>query len=219
MNILQVNSSAHAFANGTGSFSTRLASELAHGLRDAHPGATLTVRDLALAPPPALDSAALQALFTPAEHRTPEQAARVALDDALIAEFLAADIIVLGVPMYNFGVPSQLKAWIDAICRAGVTFRYTEKGPVGLVNGKTVYAVLTRGGMHRGQPTDLVAPYLQTTLSFLGMSDIHFIYAEGLALGPAAETRAVAAAQAEIAQLLQVPRTSGPSAMPMGSLQ
>jgi FMN-dependent NADH-azoreductase len=219
VNILQINSSARAFTNGSGSFSTRLAGELAQGLRDAHPGATLTVRDLSRAPHPTLDETALRALFTPPELRTSEQAARVALDDTLIRELLAADVIVLGVPMYNFGVPSQLKAWIDAICRAGITFRYTEKGPVGLGNGKTVYAVLTRGGMHRGQPTDQVAPYLQTAFGFLGMTDLRLIYAEGLALGPAAEARAVADAQAEITRLLRVPRATAPSTLHVGSLQ
>ncbi len=207
MNILQVNSSARAFANGTGSFSTRLANELVQGLREADPQATLTVRDLTSTPHPALDEATLQALFTPAEQRTPAQAARVAQDDALIAEIQAADVIVMGVPMYNFGVPSQLKNWIDAIARARVTFRYTEKGPEGLLKGKTVYAVLTRGGVHRGQASDTVVPYLQTTLGFLGMTDVRFIYAEGLAMGPEAEARAVADAQAQIAQLLQSTET------------
>ena len=99
-------------------------------------------RSRAATPHPVLDEAALGALFTPADQRTPEQAARVALDDALIAEIKAADVVVLGVPMYNFGVPSQLKNWIDAISRAGVTFRYTEKGPEGLLKGKTVYVAL-----------------------------------------------------------------------------
>jgi FMN-dependent NADH-azoreductase len=202
MNILQVNSSARAFSNGSGSFSTRLANELVQGLREAQPDATLTLRDLTAAPHPALDETTLQALFTPAEARTPEQAARVAQDDALIAELQAADVVVLGVPMYNFGVPSQLKNWIDAIARARVTFRYTEKGPEGLLTGKTVYAVLTRGGVHRDQPSDTVVPYIKTTLGFLGMTDVRFVYAEGLGLGPEAEARGVALAQAEIQQLL-----------------
>lgn len=202
MNILQVNSSARSFANGTGSVSTRLANELVRGLRAEHPGAALTVRDLTRSPHPMLDEAALQALYTPAEHRTPEQAARVALDDTLIAELLAANVIVLGAPMYNFGVSSQLKAWIDAICRAGVTFRYTEKGPIGLVSGKTVYVVVTTGGMHRGRPTDNVTPYLQVTLGFLGMTNVRFIYAEGLAMGLEMEGKAIADAQLQVSQLL-----------------
>lgn len=200
MNILQVNSSARSFENGAGSFSTRLADELARGLRDAHPGSTLTVRDLARHPHPMLDEATLQALYTPAEHRTPDQAARVALNDALLDQLMAADVIVLGAPMYNFGISAQLKAWIDAITRAGVTFRYTDRGPVGLVEGKTVYVVTTSGGFHRGQPTDHVVPYLQTTLGFLGMTDMHVLYAEGLALGPDAEARALAGARDQIAQ-------------------
>ena len=202
MNILQVNSSARTFANGTGAVSTRLANEVVQRLQAAHPGSTLRVRDLALTPHPALDEAALSALFTPPEQRTPEQVARVALDDALIAELLAADVIVLGVPMYNFGISTQLKAWIDAISRARVTFRYTESGPQGLVTGKTVYAVLTRGGMHRGKPTDQVTPYLQATLAFLGMTDVHFIYAEGLAYGPTAEARALADATEEMERMI-----------------
>src|SRR5512134_2697327 len=123
MHVLQINSSARR----EGSHSTRLATRLVERLRDADPEATLTVRDLGQAPHPVLDEAALDALFTPLDKRTPEQAARVALDDALIAEIQAADFVVLGVPMYNFGVPAQLKNWIDAISRAGVTFRYSEK--------------------------------------------------------------------------------------------
>jgi len=202
MNILQVNSSARVFENDQGSHSTRLAQDLVATLRRQHPEATLTVRDLARTPHPVLDEAALGALFTPAAQRSPEQAARVALDDALIAEIQAADVVVLGVPMYNFGVSSQLKNWIDAIARARVTFQYTEKGPVGLLTGKTVYAVLARGGVHRDTPSDSQVPYLRSVLGFLGMTDLHFIYAEGLAMGPDAEAASIAAARAAIAQTL-----------------
>lgn len=194
MNILQVNSSARI----EGSYSTRLASALVERLRERHPQARVTVRDLARTPHPVLDEAALGALFTPAEQRTPEQAARVALDDALIAEIQAADVVVLGVPMYNFGVPAQLKNWIDAISRAKVTFQYTENGPEGLLKGKKVYVVLTRGGIYRNQPSDSQVLYLRTVLGFLGMTDVEFIYAEGLAMGPEAEQKALANAQAEI---------------------
>ncbi|MEK8031023.1 FMN-dependent NADH-azoreductase [Ideonella sp. DXS29W] len=202
MNILQVNSSARVFDNDQGSHSTRLANELSARLLRQHPGATLTVRDLARQPHPVLDEATLGALFTPPEARSAEQAARVALDDALIAEIQAADVVVLGVPMYNFGVTAQLKNWIDAIARARVTFQYTEKGPVGLLTGKTVYAVLSRGGVHRGTDRDSQVPYLQSVLGFLGMTDVHFIYAEGLAMGPEAEAQALASARQEIDQLL-----------------
>ena len=179
MNILQINASARREAAN----STRVADSITARLQATDPAASLTLRDLAVTPHPVLDEAALGALFTPAEKRSAEQAARVALDDALIAEVQAADAIVLGVPMYNFGVPVQLKNWIDAIARNGVTFRYTEQGPKGLLQGKTVYVALARGGRHRGTEADSQVPYLKTVLGFLGMTDVHFIYAEGLNMG------------------------------------
>jgi len=194
MNILQINSSARR----EGSHSTRLAERIVARLREADPEATLAVRDLTATPHPILDEAALGALFTPAVQRTVEQAARVAQDDALIAEIQAADGVVLGVPMYNFGVPVQLKNWIDAISRAGVTFRYSANGPEGLLAGKKVYVALARGGKYRNTPADSQVPYLETVLAFLGMTDVHFVYAEGLAMGPDAERDALATAYAEI---------------------
>jgi len=194
MNILQINSSARS----EGSYSTRLADRIVARLREADPEATLTLRNLTANPHPTLDEAALGALFTPAAQRNVEQAARVALDDALIAEIAAADVVVLGVPMYNFGVPAQLKNWIDAISRAGVTFRYTSHGPEGLLKGKKVYVALTRGGKYRNTPSDTQVPYLATVLAFLGMTDVHYVYAEGLAMGADAEREALATAYAEI---------------------
>jgi FMN-dependent NADH-azoreductase len=201
MNILQINSSARSWSNGQGSQSTRLANELVEGLLAGNPAARHTLRDLTSHPHPALDEATLGALFTPADQRTPGQHARVAQDDALIAELQAADVVVLGVPMINFGVTSQLKNWLDAVARARVTFAYTDKGPVGLLTGKKVYAVLTRGGIHRDQPSDTQVPYLRTMLAFLGMKDVEFVYAEGLAMGPEAEARALESARAEIARI------------------
>ena len=201
MNILQINSSARA----DGSHSTRLASTLVErvqGSMSDAAAATVTVRDLGRTPHPELNETALQALFTPDELRTPEQAARVALDDALIKELQAADVVVLGVPMYNFGVPAALKNWIDAISRAKVTFAYTEKGPEGLLKGKKVYVALTRGGQYRNTPSDSQVPYLKTVFSFLGMTDLQFVYAEGLAMGPEAEQQALASAHAQIAEVL-----------------
>eukprot|EP01030_Chromulinospumella_sphaerica_P019049 gene19049-18924_t len=132
MNILQINSSARS----SGSESTRLADALVAKIRAANPQAQVQRRDLASDPHPVLDEAALGALFTPAEARSEEQNARVALDDALIAQIQAADVVVLGVPMYNFGISSQLKNWIDAIARAKVTFQYTANGPEGLLKNK-----------------------------------------------------------------------------------
>ena len=198
MNILQINASARR----DGANSTRVANSIAARLLASDPAARLNVRDLSVTPHPVLDEAALGALFAPAENRTAEQAARVALDDALIAEVQAADAIVLGVPMYNFGVPVQLKNWIDAIARNGVTFRYTEKGPEGLLPGKKVYLALARGGRYRGTEADSQVPYLKTVLGFLGMTDVNFIYAEGLNMGPQAAAQGFAEAEADLAAAL-----------------
>lgn len=194
MNILQINASARQGAN-----STRVAEAIVARLQSANPDARLVLRDLARDPHPILDEPALGALFTPADQRTPEQAARVALDDALIAEVQAADVIALGVPMYNFGVPVQLKTWIDAIARAGVTFRYTEKGPEGLLKGKKVYVGLARGGRYRDTPFDTQVPYLKTVFGFLGMTDVYFVYAEGLNMGAESAQQGFAEADADIA--------------------
>lgn len=194
MKILQINSSARS----TGSRSTKLAGDIVAKLRARHPQSLLQTRDLSHAPVPALDEQTLQALFTAPAQRSPEQAARVQLNDDLIAEVQSADIVVLGVPMYNFGVPAALKNWIDAIARVQVTFRYTENGSQGLLTGKTVYAALARGGIHAGTPADTQVPYLRSVLSFLGMTDVRFIYAEGLDLGAESEGAALQAAQRQI---------------------
>ena len=198
MNILQINASARR----DGANSTRLADAVVARLRASDPGAGLTLRDLGANPHPMLDEAALGALFTPAAERTAEQAARVALDDALIAELQAHDTVVIGVPMYNFGVPVQLKAWIDAVARAGTTFRYTAEGPVGLVTGKRVILALARGGIYRDTPADTQVPYLKAVLGFLGMSDVRCVYAEGLAMGAESAARGFAQAEADIAAAL-----------------
>jgi FMN-dependent NADH-azoreductase len=195
MNILQVNSSVR----GTASASTRLANSIVSRLQALQPAATLTVRDTTAQP--ILDEAALGAIFTPADARSPEQAARAAIDDATIAEVKAADVVVIGVPMYNFGVTVQLKAWIDAIAKAGTTFRYTENGPEGLLKGKKVYVALARGGLYKDTPADSQVPYLKSVLGFLGMTDITFIHAEGLSMGEEAAGKAFADAEAEIAAL------------------
>jgi FMN-dependent NADH-azoreductase len=198
MKILQINSSARS----EGSQSTRLANTIVERLTAAQPDADVTVRDLASNPQPALDEAALGALFTPAEQRSAGQQARVALDDALIAEVQAADVLVLGVPMYNFGVTTQLKNWIDAIARAKVTFQYTANGPEGLLKGKKIYIALTRGGFYRDTAADSQVPYLKMVLGFLGMTDIEFVYAEGMAMGPEAEQQAIASALQQIEEAL-----------------
>jgi FMN-dependent NADH-azoreductase len=194
VNILQIKSSAR----GAASHSSAIADRLVERLLAGHPDAKLTLRDLNATPHPILDEAALGALFTPAAERTPAQAARVALDDALIAELKAADVVVVGVPMYNFAVPTQLKNWIDAITRVGTTFRYTEKGSEGLLKGKTLYAVLARGGKYRDTPADSQVPYLKTMFSFLGITDLRFVYAEGLNMGEQAAQEGLTAAHRQI---------------------
>ena len=197
MNILQVNASVRREdAN-----STRVANAIVARLRAAAPAARLTLRDLGATSHPVLDEAALAALFTPAAQRSAEQAARVALDDALIAELQAADVIVLGVPMYNFGMPAQLKAWLDAVTRARVTFRYTEQGPVGLLTGKRVYVAHARGGRYRGTALDHVTPQLDTHLGFIGLGDVRHVYAEGFAMGDEARAAGLADAARQLAAL------------------
>lgn len=197
MNILQINASAR----GSNSNSTELANALVEQLKLANPQAHLKVHDLGQDPHPALDGSALQALFTPSEQRSAEQQVRVSIDDQLIAQVQAADVLVLGVPMYNLGIPAQLKSWFDAIARAGVTFRYTEQGPEGLLKGKKVYVTLARGGIYRDTPSDTQVPYLKAILGFLGMTDVQWIYAEGLAMGAEIAEKSMRQADADIKAL------------------
>jgi FMN-dependent NADH-azoreductase len=196
MKILQLNSSVR----GAASESTRVASAIVARLTAANPAAQVSVRDLGANPTPVLDGAALGALFTPADQRSAEQAARVALDDALIAEAQAADVIVIGAPMYNFSMPIQLKAWFDAIARAGVTFRYTETGPEGLLKNKKVYVATARGGIYPAD-ADPQVPQIRMLLNFLGMTDNEFIYSAGLAMGPELAAKGQAEADAAVAAL------------------
>lgn len=195
--ILHIDSSLFS---GDGVSST-LAAGLVARLRDRDPGVQVTHRDLGRDPVLHLDGARLTAIRTPAAQRTPAQQAVADEADRLIAELQAADLLVLGVPMYNFGVPSPLKAWLDHVARAGVTFRYTEQGPEGLLEGKRAVIVTSRGGHHRGRPTDAVTGYLTTMLGFLGIEDVKVIYAEGLNLGEAERRAGLAAANDEIERL------------------
>jgi FMN-dependent NADH-azoreductase len=196
MKILQINSSVR----GAASESTRVAGNIVARLSAANPAAQVTVRDLGANPHPVLDGAALGALFTPADQRSAEQAARVAQDDALIAEAQAADVIVIGAPMYNFSMPVQLKAWFDAIARAGVTFRYTETGPEGLLKNKKVYVATARGGIYPAD-ADPQVPQIRMLLNFLGMTENEFVYSAGLAMGPEAAAKGQADADAAVAAL------------------
>jgi FMN-dependent NADH-azoreductase len=193
--ILQINSAARS----QGAQSTLLADELTAKLQQSNPGAKLVVRNLLGDNLPHLDDATLGAFFTPADQRSAEQAAINAKSEALIAELQAADVVVIAAPLYNFGISSQLKTYFDWIARAGITFRYTANGPEGLVKGKKVYVVSARGGKYAGTPNDSQTPFLTTFLGFLGMTDVSFIYAEGLNMGPEVAGAALASAREAIA--------------------
>jgi FMN-dependent NADH-azoreductase len=202
MNILQINSSIFS----GGGQSTGLADQLVARLRAQNPGARLTVRDLSVDPVPHLDAARFSAFLAKPEERTPTQQAVVNYSDALIDELTRADVVVLGLPLYNFGLPSTLKAYFDHVGRAGVTFRYTEKGPVGLLTGKKVYVLAARGGYYAGTPNDTQTPYVRAFLSFIGMTDIEFVYAEGLAISEVSKQQGIARARAEVDRLARAER-------------
>ena len=195
MNILQIKSSVFS---GKGE-SSRLADEFVALLLEQNPGAGLVVRDLAVDPVPHLDGVRTAAFFAKPEERTAEQKAIIAYSDALIAELRRAEMLVLGLPMYNFGVPSQLKAWFDHIARAGETFKYTDKGSLGLLAGKKAYVFATRGGLYGDN--DWETPFVRQFLTFIGISDIRFVYAEGLAMGPESRNNSLAAARADARRL------------------
>jgi FMN-dependent NADH-azoreductase len=175
---------------GDQSKSGQIAGEFVDAWRRAHPGTTVVARELTPASMPHLSLDALGALMTPAEQRSAEQRASVAFGDRLIEELEAADTIVLAAPMYNFSVPSTLKAWIDHVARAGRTFRYTAAGPQGLLKGKKVFVVTGRGGFYGADSPakvlDFQEPYLRGMLGFLGLDDVTFIHVEGLKVSPEA---------------------------------
>ena len=133
---------------------------------------------------PHLSGSEMQSWMTPADERTQEQVALAANSDNAVEQLLASDVLLIGLPMYNFGVPSTFKAWIDRVARAGVTFRYTEQGPEGLVTGKKAIVLAARGGMYAGTPRDSQTQYIKDVLAFLGITDVEFVYVEGLAMGP-----------------------------------
>ena len=160
----------------------------------------LTVRDLAANPLPVLDFAVATALRA-TEDLSQEQQAVVELSDTLIEEVKAADTLVIAAPMYNFTIPTQLKNWIDLIARAGVTFKYTENGVQGLIEGKKAIVITTRGGIHKDSPTDNVTPYLRTVLGFVGITDVEFVYAEALNMGEDFAAKGISEAQSQLAAM------------------
>lgn len=167
-----------------------------------HPQAQITVRDLAAQPVPVLDGELASILRPSGAPLTPRQQEALQLSDSLIAELQANDVIILCAPMYNFNIPTQLKNYIDLICRAGVTFRYTEKGPEGLVTDKRAIVITSRGGIHKDTPTDLQTPYLRTILGFIGITDVKFVFAEGIAYGPEMASKANTDAKVQLDSLI-----------------
>src|SRR5580765_2561489 len=161
--LLQIRSSIFS----EGGQSSLLADRFVADWLERNPGAKVIVRDLARDPVPHLDAARFGAFLSKPGERTPEQQTVVAYSDALITELKRADVVVLGLPLYNFGLPSTLKAYFDHVGRVGVTFKYTEKGPVGLLTGKKVYVFAARGGFYAGTPNDTQTPYIRAFLSFL----------------------------------------------------
>ncbi len=196
--LFQINSSVF----GDQGVSSQLANAFVQEWQSKNPGTEVVRRDVVAEPVPHLDGDRLTALMTAADERSAEQQQVVEASDTLIRELQDADTIVIGAPMYNFGIPSQLKSWLDLVARSGVTFRYTEDGPEGLLKGKKVYVFTSRGGLHKGEATDGITPYLQTMLGFLGLTDVEFVYAEGLAMGDEPREQGIARANARIEELL-----------------
>lgn len=197
-NVLVLKSSILA----TGSQSNQLADFFVEQWTNAHGNDVITIRDLAAQPIPVLDGELLGALRPSDTPLTPRQQQALALSDELIAELQAHDTIVIAAPMYNFNIPTQLKNYFDLIARAGVTFRYTESGPEGLLNGKRAIILTSRGGIHKGTASDLIEPYLRLFLGFIGITDIEFVFAEGIAYGPEAANKAQADAKAALAEVI-----------------
>ena len=195
--LLQINTSLFS-ENGQ---SSKLAQDYVEAWRSRHPQGRVIVRDLATNPLPHLTAERFQAFLAKPEARTPEQRAIVAESDALIDELKAADQIVLGLAMYNFGIPSTLKAWIDHVARAGVTFRYTANGPEGLVADRKLTVLAARGGRYAGTPKDTQSGYVRDFFNFIGIHDIDFVYAEGMAMDEATRRNALEAAQSRIDKL------------------
>lgn len=169
-------------------------------LVDSLQGSSIVERDLASNPLPVLDGEIAFGLRG-GEELSQKQQDALALSDTLIEEIKASDTIVIGAPMYNFSIPTQLKNWFDLIARAGVTFSYTENGPVGLLTGKKVIVVTTRGGMHKDGATDVMVPYLKTFLGFVGLTDVDVVYSEALNMGEELAAEGIKQAKAELDKL------------------
>jgi len=201
-NVLLIQSSPR----GSESYSQKVARSIVSELEDGYPGANVVVRDLAQNPPPHVGEAFVGGISTGPEQRTPEQNKALALSDELIDELLATDVVVVAVPMHNFGLPSTLKAWIDHVVRVGRTVAYSsQKGPEGMLKDKRVILVLARGGVYSdgpAKPLDFQEPYLRAILGFIGLTDIDVVRVEGIAVSAIGPEKAVASAIAQSREIL-----------------
>ncbi|HYD79713.1 MAG TPA: NAD(P)H-dependent oxidoreductase [Paucimonas sp.] len=188
------------------SVSRQLTARIVAQFRAAQPELEVAYRDLGSDAPAHLSADILATRFVPVEHWSAEQQREAALTEQLLQEFLAADVVVIGAPMYNFSIPTQLKAWIDRIAQAGRTFKYTENGPVGLAGGKKVIIVSSRGGVFSTSETmramDFQEDYLRAVMGFLGITEVSIVRAEGVSMGTEAKGKALQAANHEIEELL-----------------
>lgn len=195
--VLLLNSSLH----GPSGNSSKLAAEFMTHWQQ-HEKMLVTENDLAALALPHLSAAEMQAWAVPVEQQNPQQVALAAHSERLLAELVQTDVIVIGMPMYNFGIPSTFKAWIDRIARAGRTFSYTAQGPKGHLEGKTVYVLAARGGIYQGTDKDTQSQYLRDVFALIGITDVHFIYLEGVNMSEEVAANAWQAARQAIVKLL-----------------
>jgi len=186
---------------GAHSASNELVDEYVMLWKDKYQSGNVVVRDFSESPIPHLSGETFAAFLVEPGERDESQNSAVALSDELISEFMAADQIVIGMPMYNLSVPSSFKAYIDHITRAGVTFQYTEEGPVGLAGGRSVLVLGARGGVYKGTPMDLQTPYLDAVMGLIGIEKVTYINAEGLALGPEVQSSSMSEATSYVRTL------------------
>ncbi|MBO3277193.1 FMN-dependent NADH-azoreductase [Pseudomonas schmalbachii] len=186
-------------ARKEGSVSRQLTRDFIAQWQAAHPADEITVRDLAVEQVPHLDADLLGGWMKPADQHSDSEAAALQRSNLLTEELLAADVLVLAAPMYNFGIPSTLKSWLDHVLRAGVTFKYTENGPQGLLSGKRAFVLTSRGGIYAGGPLDHQEPYLRQAMAFIGIHDVTFIHAEGLNMGAEYAEKGMSKARAQLA--------------------
>jgi len=191
---------------GWQSYSHQFASHIVDDVKSRHPGAKVVVRDVAREPLPHIDEAFVSGRALPPEKRSPAQAKALAVSDTLVDELAVADVVVLAVPMHNFGLPSSLKAWIDHVVIPGRTFSYSEKGPEGLLKGKKAVVVVARGGVYSEGPAqqlDFQESYLRAVLGFVGITHVHVVRVEGVGMGEGALRNAMASAKAQSEQVVR----------------